>query len=209
MDGSSPRHPGTDGGLVYVVGASGVGKDTLIDWAKRRINSDCPDLPIVFAHRYITRANSVQGEIHVPLQPAEFRTRETAGLFALTWESLGDRYAIGTEIDAWRAAGLTVVVNGSRLHLPVAAERYPDLRPVLITATPDMIRRRLQSRGREDSAAIEARLQRSQALTVRHPALARVDNSGPVEAGGARLMALLQAVATAPQRRALAHETHE
>ncbi|WP_299440133.1 phosphonate metabolism protein/1,5-bisphosphokinase (PRPP-forming) PhnN [uncultured Rhodospira sp.] len=193
------------GGLVYVIGASGAGKDTLIDWVRGRINALRPDLPIAFAHRYITRRNGSVGEAHVPLSVDEFETRRAAGLFTMTWQGHGLRYGIGIEIDLWRAAGLTVVVNGSREHLPAAAERYPDLRPVLITVAPDVLRQRLQARGRETEAEIEDRLHRTNALAVEHPLLATVDNTGSIENGGSRLMALIEAVAEA-SRRTLAFE---
>jgi ribose 1,5-bisphosphokinase len=188
------------GGLVYVIGASGAGKDTLIQWVRHRLSTTRPGLPVAFAHRYITRPSAATGETHVALTPDEFEMRRAAGLLAMEWESHGLRYGVGTEIDQWRAAGLTVVVNGSRAHLPDAARRYPDLRPVLISVAPETLRRRLEARGRDSDADIEARLARTAALTVEHPALARVDNSGPIEAGGARLLALVEAIVDATRR---------
>ncbi|MBB4286090.1 phosphonate metabolism protein/1,5-bisphosphokinase (PRPP-forming) PhnN [Roseospira goensis] len=188
------------GGLVYVIGASGAGKDTLIAWVRARLSATRPDLPVAFAHRYITRGADAVGENHVSLRPAEFQTRLDAGLFALAWDSHGLRYGVGVEIDLWRAAGLTVVVNGSRAHLPCASGRYPDIRPVMISVAPDILRRRLEARGRETAAEIAARLERTAALRVDHPGLARVDNSGSIEAGGARLLALIEAVADSSRR---------
>jgi len=200
MEGSSVGQDPEHGALVYIVGASGVGKDTLIGWARQQIASRHPDLPVAFAHRYITRSSGGSTESHIPLEENEFSNLDTAGMFALSWGSLGTRYGIGIEIDLWRAAGLTVVINGSRAHLPTVAERYPGVRPVLISASSDVVRRRLQSRGRDDPAAIEARLRRTETIRVEHPALARVDNSGPVEAGGARLLALLKAITAVGKR---------
>jgi ribose 1,5-bisphosphokinase len=193
------------GGLVYVIGASGAGKDTLIDWARERLAALRPDLPVAFAHRYITRRSGGAGEAHVPLTPDAFETRRAAGLFAMSWTSAGTLYGIGIEIDLWRAAGLTVVVNGSREHLAAASQRYPDIRPILITAPAEVLRQRLQARGRETPDEIEARLRRTEMLPVEHPRLARVDNSGSVEVAGSRLMALIQAIADAPHRAAAAH----
>ncbi|SDD96250.1 phosphonate metabolism protein/1,5-bisphosphokinase (PRPP-forming) PhnN [Rhodospira trueperi] len=193
------------GGLVYIIGASGAGKDTLIDWARERLAALRPDLPVAFAHRYITRRGSSVGEAHVPLTLDAFETRRAAGLFAMAWASVGTLYGIGVEIDLWRAAGLTVVVNGSREHLAAASQRYPDIRPVLITAPAEVLRQRLQARGRETPDEIEARLRRTEMLPVEHPRLARVDNSASVEIAGSRLMALIQAIAEAPHRATAAH----
>ncbi|MQX36885.1 phosphonate metabolism protein/1,5-bisphosphokinase (PRPP-forming) PhnN [Roseospira navarrensis] len=195
MDGSGDDRTPARGGLVYVIGASGAGKDTLIEWTRNRLAEENPAAPLAFAHRYMVGSGRPATALHVPLGHQEFAAREAAGLFALVWESLGLRYAVGAEIDLWRAAGLTVVVNGSRAYLPVVAQRYPDVRPVLISTAPEVLRRRLEARGRESAAEIEQRLQRAAEIQVEHPALARVDNSGPLEAGGARLMALLKAVA--------------
>lgn len=188
------------GGLVYVVGASGAGKDTLLSWARQRLAKTRPDLPVAFAHRYITRADIAGHENHVALSETEFDRRLAAGLFVMHWAAHGLRYGIGVEIDAWRAAGLTVVVNGSRGHLNDAARRHPDLRPVLISVRPAMLRRRLEARGREPATEIEARLARTGSMTVRHPALAIVDNSETIDDGGARLTALIEAIADAAAR---------
>ena len=98
----------SSGRLFYVVGASGVGKDTLIRYAREALEgSDA----VVFAHRYITRPAESGGENHIALTMAEFMLRERHGLFAMTWESHGYRYGVGIEIDRWLAAGLTVVVS--------------------------------------------------------------------------------------------------
>ena len=67
--------------------------------------------PVIFAHRYITRAAEAGGENHVELSPAEFGLRRTHGLFAFHWQAHGNDYGIGREIYSWRRAGLTVVVR--------------------------------------------------------------------------------------------------
>lgn len=182
----------TTGRLVYVLGPSGAGKDTLIDHARRTLDGAAP---VVFAHRYITRAADAGGEVHVPLSPAEFALRARRHLFALAWDSHGLSYGIGREIDLWMQAGLTVVVNGSRGYLPQAAARYPDVVPVVIRVGLDELRRRLIARGRETPEQILERLARAAAFVVDHPNLVGIDNSGPPEEGGDRLAALLRRLA--------------
>ncbi|GAA0592749.1 phosphonate metabolism protein/1,5-bisphosphokinase (PRPP-forming) PhnN [Caenispirillum bisanense] len=180
------------GRLVYILGPSGAGKDTLIDLARAALDGGAP---VVFAHRYITRPANAGGEAHVALTAAEFDLRARHGLFALTWDSHGLRYGIGREIDLWLDAGLTVVVNGSRGHLPQAAERYPDMVPVVIRVGLDELRRRLIARGRETPEQILERLARAAAFQVEHPALVTLDNSGPAVEGGRALEAVLRTVA--------------
>lgn len=175
--------------LIYVMGASGCGKDSCMRYARERL----PDgAPVVFAHRYITRPADSGGENHVSLTPGEFGLRLSMGLFSLHWESHGLSYGVGREIDAWLAAGLKVVVNGSREYFPQALARYPEILPVEITAGTEMLTQRLASRGRETQAQTEERLRRGTAWGVEHPRLVRIDNSGPLEIAGEKLLSILQ-----------------
>jgi ribose 1,5-bisphosphokinase len=171
--------------LFYIVGASGVGKDSLMEYARLRINGS---LPVLFAHRYITRPAKEGNENHVFVSPEEFRLRRDSGLFALHWISHGLYYGIGKEIDGWMENGFHVVVNGSRQYLPVAIERYPSLVTIVIEADPDIIRRRLESRGRETAVEIEKRIQHK---PLSGPGRISIHNNGPLEEGGNALIAAL------------------
>jgi ribose 1,5-bisphosphokinase len=175
------------GRLVYVMGPSGAGKDTLIGYARARSDP----ARVVFAHRYITRAADVSGENHVVLNEREFFSRNAAGLFALAWESHGFRYAIGAEIDLWRAQGLNVVASGARAAWPLAATRYPSLVGVLVDAPLASRAARLATRGRENESAIRERLERDVALPADNR-IHRVDNSGLLAHGGEALIKLLE-----------------
>jgi ribose 1,5-bisphosphokinase len=145
--------------LVYVMGPSGAGKDSVLDRARSMLSVEAP---VAFAHRYITRPADIGGENHVALSRAEFALRRAHGLFAFHWHAHGNDYGIGREIDAWRAAGLTVVVSGSREHYEKVAGSDPELHPVLITAALDKLRARLSARGRETAAAAASRLERDE-----------------------------------------------
>lgn len=175
---------GRRGRLVYVVGASGSGKDALIAWVREHNPSG-----VAFAPRRITRPAQAIGEQHVPLQEAEFDAQLQRGDFALHWDANGNRYAIGREIDEWLARGLTVIVNGSREHLTRACQAYPQLEAVHVTAPEEVLRVRLAARAREDGGAIEARL-------ARRPAIARaaleISNGGAIDAAGGELLRYLQ-----------------
>ncbi len=176
------------GRLIYVIGASGVGKDTVLRHVRRRT---LPDSPWVVAHRYITRAPDAGPENHITLSESEFEQRRTAGLFALHWDSHGYRYGIGIEIEAWLARGLDVLVNGSRGYLFAAQKRFPELLPVKITVSDSVLRTRLARRGRESGTEIDARLVRADRLdAVRCPNLYEINNDGRVEIAGDALLAL-------------------
>jgi ribose 1,5-bisphosphokinase len=143
--------------LIYVMGASGSGKDTLLRHLRAM---STPEDRILIAHRYITRPSGPD-EASVALDPDEFVRRERLGCFALSWRSHGLAYGIGVEIDAWMAAGVTVLVNGSRAYLPDACARYPGLCAVEITVDAQTLKRRLTSRARENMQAITERLARA------------------------------------------------
>lgn len=174
--------------LIYIMGPSGCGKDALMAEARRVLAAE---LPVVFAHRYITRPADAGGENHVALSRAEYQFRLLRGLFSLSWESHGFAYGIGCEIDLWMERGLTVVVNGSREALPRAVQVYPDLLPVLVTVPENMLRERLGARGRESAEELERRLARARLPVLDVPGLVRFDNSGSLSAGGMALARLI------------------
>ncbi len=176
------------GTLVYVMGASGSGKDSLMGFARQQL-SHHPS--ICFVHRYITRPADAGGENHIALTGPEFEARVRARLFALHWQSHGLRYGVGIELNQWLAKGMTVVVNGSREYLPTAQQAYPELLPVTIDVSTRVLRERLLARGREDAEAVDKRLQRHAELRSQ-PLSGRVlNNDGPLEVGGRRLVNLL------------------
>lgn len=177
--------------LYYVMGASGAGKDSLLAYARERLAGE----PVLFAHRYITRASDAGGENHVALTDDEFGARVDRGLFALHWDSHGCRYGLGIEIDAWMAAGCNVVMNGSRGHLAQAVARYGDrLHLVEITVDPEVRAARLASRGREAGEALAKRVAHQVEWTPpAGVALTRIANDGELSAAGDRLVTVLAA----------------
>ncbi|OHV08638.1 ribose 1,5-bisphosphokinase [Kushneria phosphatilytica] len=175
--------------LIYLMGASGVGKDSLL----RGLREMAPERLV--AHRYITRRGTLD-EQHIALSEAEFERRHAAGLFCLHWHAHGLRYGVGIEITQWLALGHSVIVNGSRGHLDTARRRFDvQLTPLLITAEEPVIRERLKRRGRESDDEIEARLRRHHDETASLPDdVNRLDNSTTLDAGVTRLCHWLDAL---------------
>ncbi|GGA28150.1 phosphonate metabolism protein/1,5-bisphosphokinase (PRPP-forming) PhnN [Dyella nitratireducens] len=171
------------GHLYYVMGPSGAGKDSVLAWVREHGAA----YGVVCAHRYITRPAHAGGENHVALSDAEFQSREQRGLFALTWQAHGLRYGIGNEVAHWLARGADVLVNGSRGAFALACERFPALRPVLITASPEAIAQRLAARGRESDEDIAARIARVNAYPV-PPGSVVIRNDGNLADAGASLL---------------------
>lgn len=183
MPSPSPLPP-----FVYVMGPSGAGKDAVLRFARDNLP---PGLKVAFAHRYITRPATADGENHVALTAAEFEARRAAGLFAFDWRAHDVAYGIGIEIESWRRAGFVVVISGSREHFLGLRRDDLDIRPVLITAAPAIVERRLIARGREDAESVAERLQRGAAYDAAGPGVLVIDNSGPLPEAGSRLVDVL------------------
>ena len=179
------------GRLVYVIGPSGAGKDSVIRYARQLLGADRH----VFARRYITRPADSGGEDHIAVTPVDFDRHCAAGRFALSWRGNGHGYGVSTEIDLWLESGRHVILNGSRGYLSDAAARYPSLLPVLIAIDPAVLKQRLAARGRETPSEIEARVRRATELdAIDHPGLAVIANNGPLSEAGEAFVALLRAL---------------
>ncbi|MEM7671417.1 MAG: phosphonate metabolism protein/1,5-bisphosphokinase (PRPP-forming) PhnN, partial [Pseudomonadota bacterium] len=171
------------GRLIAVVGPSGAGKDTLIDGACATREDLRP------VRRAITRPVDAGGEAHEALTQDAFARRLEQGAFAIHWDAHGLSYGIPAEIDDWLASGATVLFNGSRAALPAARARYSGLEIILVTAPPDVLARRLATRGRETETDISERLVRK-AYPIPDDTHVVV-NDGSIDEGVARLLAVL------------------
>lgn len=185
------------GRLIYLMGPSGSGKDSLLNAARERL----AERGCVIARRVITRSAEAMGEDAIGVSPAEFDQQEAAGAFALSWLANGLAYGIPRQIDDWLAAGQDVLVNGSRGYLPKARERYPELLAILLQVDEAALRQRLHARGRESAEQIEARLARSRELQLPSATVAGdsdegesqwlLNNSGPLDQTVTQLLQLL------------------
>jgi ribose 1,5-bisphosphokinase len=180
------------GRLIYLMGPSGSGKDSLLNAARERLAArGC-----VIARRVITRSAEAVGEDAIGVAPAEFDQQEAAGAFALSWRANGLAYGISRQIDDWLAAGQDVLVNGSRGHLAQAQRRYPELMGILLTVDLEVLRERLLARGRETPEQIEQRLARNalfDTAAAEREGLYLLDNSGRLEHTLGNLLALIGA----------------
>ena len=184
------------GRLIYLMGPSGSGKDSVLDAARAALQQRGVEV----ARRVITRSAEARGEDAVAVTPERFLEMKTQGAFALDWAANGLSYGIPREVDDWLHGGKSVLVNGSREYLPIAARMYPGLLPVMLIVSTPVLRERLRRRGREGMEEIEARLERNERLLGTAQQLAQageggdllvLDNSGPLEQTVAMLIAWL------------------
>ena len=176
------------GDLWLIIGPSGVGKDSLIDGAKAVLGSNPA---FAFPRREITRPADAGGEEHVAITMPEFVARRAAGDYALSWTANGLGYGVSRAIDSTLDEGRRVIMNGSRGALGDARSRYPDLHAVEITVPPEILRARLEARGRESPAEIQARLERAAALLAPGDDVIRFNNDRPLPESIDALVALL------------------
>lgn len=180
------------GRLIYLIGPSGSGKDSLLNAARERL----AERGCVIARRVITRSAEALGEDAIGVSPGEFEQQEAAGAFALSWRANGLAYGIPRQIDDWLAAGQDVLVNGSRAYLAQARQRYPELMGILLSVDLDVLRQRLLARGRETPEQIEQRLARNtlfDTAAAERDGLHVLDNSRPLEQTLGNLLALIGA----------------
>ncbi|WP_415766775.1 phosphonate metabolism protein/1,5-bisphosphokinase (PRPP-forming) PhnN [Pseudomonas sp. ZB1P45] len=181
-----------DGRLIYLMGPSGSGKDSLIEAAREPLQT----LNCEVVRRVITRSAESVGEDAIGVSREEFEQHRVEGDFALCWNANGLDYGIPIEIDQWLNDGRHVLLNGSRGHLAQALHRYPTLLPVLLTVKDEVLRERLLRRGRESFAEIEARLHRNGLFTAEgsngDTRIHRLDNSGELSTTVANLLDLLR-----------------
>lgn len=180
---------GRTGRLVLVVGPSGVGKDSVLYGALAALQND-PD--VVFPRRVVTRAPGLGGEDYIPATESDFAAQAQRGDFALYWPAHGLHYGIPKSIESDLAAGRQVVVNVSRGSIDEARRKYPGLLVIGITASPEVLRRRLEQRGREGPAEIEERLSRAAAFRLQGDDVAILNNDGALNDTVQAFLALLQ-----------------
>ncbi|EKT4458481.1 phosphonate metabolism protein/1,5-bisphosphokinase (PRPP-forming) PhnN [Pseudomonas putida] len=185
---ASDRRSGT-GRLIFLVGPSGSGKDSLIDASREQLAV----AGVEIARRVITRSAEAKGEAAQGVTPEQFDTLRAQGAFAMHWRANGLDYGIPRQVDQWLAAGRPVLVNGSRAYLAEARQRYPDLLVVLVQVKPEVLRQRLLARGRETTEEVEQRLARSARLqAAADPSVHVLDNSSTLEAAVAAFFSLLR-----------------
>lgn len=176
--------------LLYVMGPSGAGKDSLLAWLRARLP---PALPLHWARRTINRAAEAGGEAHESVDAASFERLRDAQAFGLHWAAHELLYGVRHQELAPLQAGRWVLLNGSRAYLPEAQLQYPELTVLHITASAEVLQQRLLARGRESADTVVQRVRRAGAY---RPAaverLIEVRNDGTLDAAGAQLLQALQ-----------------
>ncbi|PVZ67649.1 phosphonate metabolism protein/1,5-bisphosphokinase (PRPP-forming) PhnN [Pelagibaculum spongiae] len=180
------------GELFYLMGASGSGKESLISYLRLSLGES----QLSFPKRMITREAKDQ-ENHQFVSVEQFEVMKTAGELALSWNSHGYWYGFAKEIHQLLADGKHVMINGSREYLSEVAKIFPNIWPILLDVHPDILRQRLEQRGKDDELAIEDRIHTSK-MPVNHPRLKLIDNNHSIGQASQELVRYINQVLEIP-----------
>lgn len=178
----------SNGRLIAIVGPSGVGKDSVMSGI---INAN-PTIQLV--RRVITRAPDMGGEDYDAVTVEQFAELQGNGAFCVSWQAHGLHYGIPADILSDVRNGATCIANFSRSALPQAAEIFPDLLVLNITASPSVLAKRLADRGRESESDIRRRLEQAAKPLPDDIDITHIHNDGPLDETVRAALAALQPV---------------
>ncbi|MEE9446336.1 MAG: hypothetical protein V3V09_00115 [Arenicellales bacterium] len=185
----TPHNTKPLGGLYYIVGASGAGKDSIM---QHLLEGD-KENELMIAERYITR-ETLPGDGQIELSPAQFEEHLETGLFLFSWAAHGCQYGIAKTVLADVSAGRQVLVNGSRAYIQISKEIYPSVKVVGIRAEVEHLSERIKKRGRDLPTDIDERIARNQAFASQLSLVNKlITNDGAIEGAVSELRAYLSA----------------
>lgn len=165
--------------IVLIVGASGVGKDTLLKAIQNVVKAN-------FITRYITRVPD-NNESNYYIGKDDFEHLRKSDFFVSSWEAHGNIYGISqTSIKD----GLNII-SISREAIKDFEEKFSDVTTIEIGIPKELLYLRLKNRGREDEEAILKRIQRSQ-KKIKAKNYIYFDNSKPLDESKEEFLELLR-----------------
>jgi phosphonate metabolism protein PhnN/1,5-bisphosphokinase (PRPP-forming) len=169
--------------IVLIVGPSGVGKDSLLSYAKDELKDR-----INFVKRYITR-EADENEDNYHLDDYAFEILKHNSFFISTWNVHNNIYGISKNSII---NGLNII-SISRSRVKDFENIYEKVYTMNITVSSDELRKRLNKRGRESKEEIEKRLLRSD-LKIDAKNLIKFDNSACFEESKENFIELLKKI---------------
>lgn len=172
------------GTFILLVGPSGSGKDSILDFARSALKDD---QRVLFVRRCITREKGDPTEDHIPMSVPAFQKAEMLGEFVISWGAHGLHYGLPASMLDHLSTGGVAIANGSRKTIPVLSEQFPHFKVVNLTVEPKILAKRLAGRGRESAEEIERRLARTAELKSEDLFDANtihIDNSGELAVAG-------------------------
>ena len=137
--------------IVLIVGPSGVGKDTLLRSAKQKLENN-----LNFVNRYITRKPD-ENESNFYLDSYAFELLKNNSFFISTWQAHTNYYGIAKN----SILNGVNIISISRSKIKDFENIYDKVYTINITVEKEILRQRLENRGRESKEQIGARLNRT------------------------------------------------
>ena len=188
------------GRLIAVVGASGVGKDSVISG----VIEAAPSIRKV--RRIITRPAEPDGEDHSEATREAFNTMVSQRAFCLHWAAHGYSYGIPASVLTQISEGEQCLANLSRSVLTTAADLFPSMLVLNITVKSATLAQRLAQRGRENHAQITSRLERVVSPISTELNVNDISNDGSLESTVATALDVL-GLASVTQSMSITHDS--
>ena len=142
------------GTLFTVVGPSGVGKDSILNAAKNKVDA-------YFPKRYISRSAEVDNEDFIKVDQSQIDILLKEKRVAIHWYAHNNFYGIPIDIIYHLNKGTNVIFNGSRHAIKGYKQQFPELKIIYIDAKEEIVLERLKKRARENAKDIQLRLKRA------------------------------------------------
>ncbi|MHA1977160.1 MAG: hypothetical protein ACW98F_07010 [Candidatus Hodarchaeales archaeon] len=144
--------------LIFVVGTSGSGKDSVMRETITFLNSQ--KIPASTLKRIITRPPD-KNEESTFMSTEEFLKLQEENELSLSWYIYDNWYGCEkTPIERALDRDELLLINVSRSMLFKAREVFPDCLIVLVTVPKEIAESRIKKRGREDDKGLQIRLSR-------------------------------------------------
>lgn len=180
-------HP--TGTVFVIVGPSGSGKDTLINWLRAELQDR---REIQFVRRIVTRPSDKGHEDHDTMELAQFLSAKEAGAFATTWQAHDLHYAIPASAKDHVDQGGLAILNGARRALGQLEAAFARLQIIHLDVDPAILAGRLTNRGRNSDTNLSARLAQQKLYFQAKTPIIHVTNDGPVEEAGRQIVKLIE-----------------
>ena len=167
--------------IILIVGASGVGKDTLLRSIQNKVE-------VNFIKRYITRKPD-SNEANYYIDTEAFQRLQKDGFFISTWEAHANKYGIAKN---QIIEGLNII-SISRGAIKDFEEKFENVITIEITLPKDVLYKRLKNRARENEEEIQKRLARVYEK-IEAKNIIQFDNSNTIELSCANFITLLKRI---------------
>jgi len=168
--------------IILIVGASGVGKDTLLKTIKTKTKAH-------LVSRYITRKPD-KSEDNFFVDKDSFLLLKQNGFFVSTWEAHGNHYGIAKN---QIISNEVSIISISRGAIEDFEKAFEDVVTINVTLSREALRRRLLSRNRETNEQITDRMNREY-KQIKGKNLIEFDNSKNIKRSSEEFLNLIRKI---------------